>query len=171
LNIIYLVYSYQIPEKTAAQPLVKPDLNDYTATTSLRRWLMNNNSKIGGILSIISGAFGVFYLAMTVFSIYMFRAMFSQPFSPFSQYPPTPPPEFFTLMTVFYSVFGGFFALIGVLGIIGGVFSLKKRRWGLALAGAIAGTITFFPCGIPAIIFVTMAKPKFAAPPLSEPVD
>ncbi len=73
------------------------------------------------------------------------------------------PSEFLTIMTIFYAIIGLFFVLIGVLGIVGGVFALKKKRWGVALAGAIAGTVTFFPCGIPAIIFVVLAKPEFSA--------
>jgi hypothetical protein len=122
---------------------------------------MSDNARIGGILSIISGAFGIFYLVWIIFSLYIFRAMFNQPFGPFPQYPPQLPPEIFTIMTAFYAALGVFFTLIGALGIIGGVSSIKKKRWGLALAGAIAGAITFFPCGIPAIIFVSLAKDEF----------
>jgi hypothetical protein len=54
-------------------------------------------------------------------------------------------------------------ALIGALGIVGGVYAIKKKHWALALAGAIAGTVTFFPCGIPAIIFVSLGKEEFTA--------
>lgn len=121
---------------------------------------MENHAKTGGILTIIAGAFGVLWLAWAVFAILMMRFMFSMPYH---YYPSTPPPGFFTLIMIFYSAFGVFFLLVGVLGIVGGVFALKKKLWGLALAGAIAGTVTFFPCGIPGIIFVTMAKPEFSA--------
>jgi hypothetical protein len=57
-----------------------------------------------------------------------------------------------------YVVIGVFLALLGALAIAGGIFALKRKRWVIALAGAIAGTITFFPCGIPAIILISMAK-------------
>ena len=120
---------------------------------------MSNNAKVGGILTIIAGAFGVLGSFWVVFAILMMRFMFSMPDfyygAPF-------PAEFFTIMTVFYSIWGICLALVGALGVVGGVFALKKRRWGLALAGAIAGGIAFLPCGIPAIIFVTMAKPEFS---------
>jgi uncharacterized membrane protein HdeD (DUF308 family) len=66
-------------------------------------------------------------------------------------------------LTIFYSIIGILFVLVGILGIVGGVFALRKKNWGVALAGAIAGCVTFFPCGIPAIIFVTLAKPEFSA--------
>jgi len=121
---------------------------------------MPNNARVAGILTIISGAFGFFGLVWMLVSILMMRVMFSTPFTPYGSPFPT---EVITIMTIFYAIIGLFFVLIGVLGIVGGVFALRKRRWGLALAGAIAGTITFFPCGIPAIIFVTLAKPEFSA--------
>lgn len=117
-----------------------------------------HNAKIGGILAIISGAFGVLGgILGAIFSIYMIGSMYGQ------GYVYGTPPQFTQFMTIFYSAIGVFFAIVGILGIVGGVFALKRRRWGLALAGAIAGTVTFFPCGIPSIIYVTMAKPEFAA--------
>jgi hypothetical protein len=121
---------------------------------------MTNNARIAGILTIVSGAFGFLGLVWMLVSILMMRVMFSTPDlfygAPF-------PAELVTIMTIFYAVIGIFFVLLGVLGVVGGVFALKKKRWGLALAGAIAGTITFFPCGIPAIIFISLAKPEFSA--------
>ena len=129
---------------------------------------MPNNAKVAGILTIISGAFGVLWLVWAVFAILMFRFMFSTPFTPFRSPVPS---GFLTLITIFYAVFGLFFVLVGVLGIVGGVFALNKKNWGLALAGAIAGTVTFFPCGIPAIIYITMAKPEFSAPKLPAPAE
>ena len=66
-------------------------------------------------------------------------------------------------MTVFYVAFGLFFVLLGTFGVVGGIFALKKKRWGLALAGAIAGTVVFMPVGIPAIIYVTKAQPEFSS--------
>ena len=125
---------------------------------------MENKAKIAGILSIISGAFGVLSgIGLAFFGIFManmtYRAGGS--FSPYSSMPR----EFFTIFAAIYGVIGFLSLLIGVLAIVGGVFAIKKKKWGLALAGAIAGTVTFFPCGIPAIILVSMAKPEFSAQP------
>ena len=125
---------------------------------------MNNYAKVGGILTIVSGSFSVFHLAMFLFMIFLFRLGFSEPF-----FPPEAPPvdQFFSvfinIMTVFYGALGLFFVLLGALAIVGGINALKRKRWGLALAGAIASTFTFFPCGIAAVIFVSLARPEFLA--------
>jgi hypothetical protein len=51
--------------------------------------------------------------------------------------------------------------LVGALAIVGGIFVLKKQRWGWALAGAIAGNLLFPLCGIPAVIFTSLGKAEF----------
>jgi len=129
---------------------------------------MNNNARIGGIISIISGAFGLVHFAISLFFIFIFNWIFTQVSYPYHEAPPV---DIFTFMGVFYGAIGLFLLLIGVLGIVGGVFILRKRRWGLALAGAIAGTFTFFPVGIPAIISVAMAKPEFSTTNIPETIN
>ncbi len=131
---------------------------------------MTNHAKVGGILTIIAGSFSVFQVAGILLAIFMFQFMFGAPFLP----PEAAPadeflPMFTNIMTVFYGVWGLFLVLAGTLAIVGGVYALKKKYWGLALAGAIAGTFTFFPCGIPAIIFVSLARPEFSAPEPAAP--
>jgi hypothetical protein len=66
------------------------------------------------------------------------------------------------LIGIIYVVMGIFYALISVLGIIGGILAIKKKHWGWALAGAIAGALTFFPCGIAAVVLTTLGKPEFS---------
>jgi len=121
---------------------------------------MGNNAKVGGILSIVSGGFGVLGIGWAVLWIYMSTLMFDLPQEPMT---PAFPQEMFQIMTIIYGGMGLILALIGALAIVGGVFALKKKHWALALAGAIAGTVTFFPCGIPAIIFVSLGKEEFTA--------
>ena len=86
---------------------------------------MQNNSKVGGILSIISGSVGVLWVGFMVFSIYMLRFMFDQPYMPYSS---ASLPGFLDIITIIYSAWGIFFALVGALGITGGIFALKKER-------------------------------------------
>jgi hypothetical protein len=128
---------------------------------------MSSNAKAGGILTIVSGALGVFGLVGALFLIFIFRFLYNETYTPYAPYGSGPPAEFFTFITIFYAAWGLIFALIGALAVVGGISALKKKRWGLALAGSIAGTITFFPCGIPAIIFVKLAKPEFSEPEAS----
>ena len=123
---------------------------------------MGNNAKVGGILSIVSGAFGFLGLAWMVLWIWMFNYMVTMPQS-YGPMEPEFPQEMFQMMAIFYGGMGLILLLIGVLGIVGGAYALKRKNWGLALAGSIAGTITFFPCGIPAIIFTSMGKDEFSA--------
>ncbi len=53
------------------------------------------------------------------------------------------------------------FLIIGVLAIIGGVYSLSRKKWGLALSGAVASTVFWFFVGIPTIVFVAQSKDEF----------
>ncbi len=58
--------------------------------------------------------------------------------------------------------------ILSMVAIAGGIFALRKRGWGFALAGAICGFIVGLPLvapaillGIPAIVFTALAKGKF----------
>ncbi len=53
------------------------------------------------------------------------------------------------------------FFIIGVLALIGGIYSLRRKTWGLALAGAIASTVYWFFVGIPTIVFLAQSKDEF----------
>jgi hypothetical protein len=128
---------------------------------------MQNYSKIGGVLSIIAGAFGILWLFFIVFgALFMWLVVADPEF-----YIEGDSPEgLFAIMAAFYIIIGLFYALAGALAIVGGVFALKKKYWGWALAGSIAGSITFFLCGIPAVIFVSLGKSEFSStPPLAPP--
>jgi hypothetical protein len=48
-----------------------------------------------------------------------------------------------------------------IVALIGGVFALKRKVWGMALAGAICAVISPFALGIPAIIFIAISKQEF----------
>jgi hypothetical protein len=65
-------------------------------------------------------------------------------------------------------VIGLFVLIIGIVAVIGGVYSLVRRVWGFALAGAICALfpIPFFNTilGILAIVFVSLARNEFQSP-------
>jgi len=53
--------------------------------------------------------------------------------------------------------------ILGIVAIVGGIYALRRKVWGLALAGCICAL--FWPgfiLGILAIIFVVMGKNEFA---------
>jgi hypothetical protein len=51
--------------------------------------------------------------------------------------------------------------ILGIVAIVGGIYALKRRIWGLALAGSICSLICVWFLGIPAIIFAIMGKDEF----------
>jgi hypothetical protein len=114
---------------------------------------MQKYTMLGGVLSIISGAFSILSAIACIIAIIIF-AFISFDGNQI-------PDEAITVIAIVYSVTGFLLLLLGILAIIGGVFCIKKKHWPLALSGSIAGTIIFLPCGIPALIFTTLAKPEF----------
>jgi hypothetical protein len=132
-----------------------------------------NKAKIAGILSIVSGVFGILgfiSLMFVVAIIGMSNGLFSSDaflngLNGFLE------DQVIGLVQAMYIVTGIFSLILGVLGIIGGIFSIKRKAWGLALAGAIAGVFTFFPTGVAAIIYVAMGKNEFysSKPQFSSP--
>jgi len=52
--------------------------------------------------------------------------------------------------------------VIGIIAIIGGIYALRRRIWGLALAGSICALIGPWLLGLLAIIFVSLGKREFA---------
>ena len=50
---------------------------------------------------------------------------------------------------------------IATLAIVGGVFAIRRRKWGWALAGSIAAALVPFPLGIVAIVLLVLSKNEF----------
>ena len=50
---------------------------------------------------------------------------------------------------------------LGVVALIGGIFALKRRIWGLSLAGAICALFPLVPLGVLAIIFISLGRREF----------
>jgi hypothetical protein len=120
-------------------------------------------SRISGIFSIISGGLGIctsfIYIIMIVFFSLAMRMPGFMPNTPGTdEYMAN---MMLTMMITMYGIFTIVFIIAGVLAIVGGVFALKKKKWGLALTGSIAGILAFMPCGIASIIFVIMGKDEF----------
>ena len=51
--------------------------------------------------------------------------------------------------------------IIATIAIVGGIYALRRRIWGLALAGSICALVPLVIPGILAIIFVSLSKREF----------
>jgi MFS family permease len=120
---------------------------------------MTSNAKIGGILSIVFGALGIIGCLMFILLGVLMAVMPEWLGDSFGNDPTGE--GVFIVMAVMYAVMGVIGALVGALAIVGGVFALKKKHWGWALAGGIASTLVFFPFGVAAIILIAMGKKEF----------
>ncbi len=119
---------------------------------------MPNNSKVGGVLTIVSSSIGILCLIFTVFSILVTTNLSDYYHNYSGSMTYVEYQSFYHILVTFMLIFGVIFCS---LALIGGIFALKKKLWGLALAGSIAALFIFFPCGIPAIIFVAMGNSEF----------
>jgi len=100
-----------------------------------------------GILSIISGAFKLLaFLILLAFGFFWAVAPYRLD---------RVRPE------VLFGLAAFILLALGVLSIIGGVYCLRRKNFGLSLAGAIAALLPFNLLGIAAVILVAMSKPEF----------
>ncbi len=98
-----------------------------------------------GILDIIAGALGV--IAAGVLNL----------IAGITQFVPDIP-SFLAPVFVGISVP---LAILGIVAIVGGVYALRRRIWGLALAGSICAFFTSWLLGIAAIVITAMCKDQF----------
>jgi hypothetical protein len=125
---------------------------------------MGTKAQTGGILTIISGSIGILgSLSLFAFIPLIRNAMTDPSF----QDPNLTAAEM--KMAIDFAV--GMFILLAIIGtllsifvIIAGVLAVRRKSWGLGLAGAIVSVFLFFPTAIPAIIFMALAKPEFSSP-------
>jgi len=57
---------------------------------------------------------------------------------------------------------GGFFVILGIIALVGGISAIRRKRFGLSLAGAICALSSGL-MGILAVIFVVLGKREFRA--------
>jgi hypothetical protein len=106
-------------------------------------------SIVAGSLDLVSGCISLVGLFGIIIAIV---ALASDPFR-------HDPQEVDPLVIV--SIIAGLLAILSVLAILGGINALGRKRFGMALAGAVAATLTFFPIGIPAIVLTALSRDEF----------
>ena len=122
------------------EPERRPQMRTEPTMEVRRTW----RPTVGGILSIIAGVINILAGAGVVIGL--------------------------TFLTDLYNTIGFDFSIAGIplivlgaLSVIGGIFALMRSTWWLALIGAIAAVIPSpgWLFGIPALIFISWAKPEF----------
>ncbi len=116
---------------------------------------------VAGLLDIISGAMGLGFGLFLALNLHFPR--FAQAAGKFGAAAGgatggNVPSMFFPGANL---VFGIAAMLLGVLAVLGGVYALKVKTWGLALAGSIAAVITGRVLGVVALIFVVLGRSDF----------
>jgi uncharacterized membrane protein HdeD (DUF308 family) len=120
----------------------------------------------GGVLSIIAGIFQInnvvagatiFLAGYRMLKWELFPLLPSRVFNwwEFDYIPEAGPPILFFIIGLPILVFG-------VLAVVGGVSAIRRKRFGLSLAGAICALLSGL-LGILAVIFVSVSKREFGA--------
>jgi hypothetical protein len=135
--------------------------------------LTNDNNKSGllstaGVLSIVAGIFQISNGAVLV-AFFLTHAESVHRVIPFGWIIPLLPGFWADYWDYYYFTYGPpiwlmivwvLFLALGILAIVGGVSTIRQKRFGLSLAGAIAALASGL-LGILAVIFVALGKREF----------
>ncbi len=95
---------------------------------------------VGGILAIIGGAIEMIF-GIVIAAVGSIGWFFGMPW---------------------FSAIGAPLIILGIIAIVGGIYALRRRIWGLALAGSICALVgPWGLLGILSIIFVSLGKGEF----------
>ena len=121
---------------------------------------------VAGILDIVSGAMGVLMGLFMALPLHTARIAQAASGAASKIAPRVVPhmgaiphmPFFFPGMGL---AMGITLAVLGVLAIVGGIYALKTKTWGLALAGSIGAVLTGRLLGVIALIFTVLGRKDF----------
>ena len=107
-----------------------------------------------GILDIVAGSLRLIGV-LTVALVLAAFAFFSRgDMTCFQQLPIAITASVLTTLAIFSLI-------VSILSIVGGIYALRRKNWGMALAGSIAAFFCAAPLGIAAIILIVLAKNEF----------
>jgi hypothetical protein len=98
-----------------------------------------------GILDIIAGSCGIIASLVFVFVGGILRFV----------------PDVPTFLFPIFTALAVPIAAIGILAIVGGIYALRRKIWGLALAGSIAAFFPSWILGLTAIVLTALSKDEF----------
>jgi VIT1/CCC1 family predicted Fe2+/Mn2+ transporter len=101
-------------------------------------------STAAGVLNLVSGFLSLIGAISLVIPIFVYNRVGGSFLDPI----------FFTAAIIL--------AVTGILGLLGGISALRRKTWGLALAGSIASIFPCFPLGIAAVILTALSRDEFA---------
>jgi len=110
--------------------------------------------KVAGILDIVAGSLGLFFSLMMALWFAAFSFFLPMGTAEFNDVP-------MSFMAIFMIPWAIFMFAAGILAIVGGIYTLRRKKWGLALAGSIAAFFGSAPLGVAAIIFTALSKNEF----------
>ena len=127
-----------------------------------------------GIMTIITGAMGIaggvllFLFSGIVGTLggidwgqWMEKWSGEDWWGPGAAYPPGMAEQFLGGAAMWIMVAGSIVLVFGIIALSGGISAVKRRRWGLSLAGSILSLFIMPILGILAIIFVSLGKGEF----------
>jgi hypothetical protein len=115
---------------------------------------------VGGILGIVASVLGILTWLPLLFTPFIWDSFYDSAGITL----PDDIEAFRSVTSVFNAFAVGLFIIIliiGILGVVGCVFAIKRRVLGLALTGAIASSIMFYPLGIVSVVLVSMGYKEF----------
>jgi hypothetical protein len=121
-----------------------------------------------GVLSIISGCIEIWWGVMATFFGGLIGSLglggWSEMWEPWMGEMSPMFPDIMGIISTAALIIGIVLIVFGIIALVGGVYAIRRKRWGLALAGAIL-SFPFIPLGgilgLLAIIFVSLGKGEF----------
>jgi hypothetical protein len=119
----------------------------------------------GGILSIVAGVCDIAFVCIMMVSLVVYCQPPIFEFWPFTFaiWPiPTHPSSVSVEFPIWFIIMEGLLLVLGIVAIIGGISAIRRKSFGLSLAGAICALPSGI-LGVLAIIFVSLGKREFRA--------
>ena len=110
--------------------------------------------KVAGILDIVAGSLGIIGSLFMCFGLAFLSYFTIADGTEFNDFP-------MRLIALFMIPWAIFIIAAGILAIVGGIYALRKKKWGLALAGSVGALFGSSPLGVAAIIFTALTKSEF----------